>query len=958
MTTRQHIRIFLIVLSFVLGISSMSYASYTFTEIDVRFAVRTDASGINDSGSIAGDYADSTGFHGFLDVGGHFTTIDVPGGISLVQGTFAVGINGSGDITGYYYDNIAVHSHGFLDAGGSFTTFDFPGASNTVPVGINGSDNIVGTYYDAALIAHGFLYAGGSFTTLDFPGATQTFAEGINDSGAIVGFYGAFTGNVVRGAHGFLYVGGSFTTLDFPGATSTVASGINSSGSIVGTYDDAAGIRHGFLYAAGSFTTIDFPDAQGTFCLGINSAGNIVGIWDDGTRIHGFEASHSNVMTWGLDDLGQLGIGTTIDSNVPVQVTGLNDVMAIAGGSGLSMALKLDGTVWSWGDNALGQLGIGTNTGPQTCAIGGSSRACSMAPVQVSGLRGAVAIAAGGYGHSIALESDGTVWAWGYNIFGQLGDGTNTGPQTCIIGNSSYACSMTPVRVIGLSGVAAISAGFYHSMALKLDGTVWTWGLNSFGQLGNGTNTNSNVPVQVSGLSNIVAIAGDAYHSMALKSDGTVWAWGDNEFGQLGNGTIINSNIPVQVSGLSGVVAIATGGFGHSMALKSDGTVWTWGDNEFGQLGNGTITNSNIPVQVTGLSNVAAIAEGFYHSLALKSDGTVRTWGYNASGQLGNGSNLPLYSSLPLQVSGLSNATAVAGGDGHSIAIAAPVGVFSFSPVVPLTIGVGGSASSTVTVNAANGFNSPVTLSVSGLPSGASATFAPNPVTPPAGGAASSTLTVSIAPFVTPTTFTLTITGTSGSVTQTTTATITVNATTASITNVIVQFLTAGLIDNSGIANALTSKLGAAQAAISAGNIKTVTNILSAFIHQVQAQCGKHIASFPSDPCAVLIKDVTALIDSLKMTMTPNPITGYIVNSSGAGILGATVSIVDSAGNVVAATTTDVTGFYFFATTGVLTTGSTYSVQVTATGFTVSVPAYQAFTWLGLTITLSSFVLS
>jgi hypothetical protein len=252
------------------------------------------------------------------------------------------------------------------------------------------------------------------------------------------------------------------------------------------------------------------------------------------------------------------------------------------------------------------------------------------------------------------LKNDGTVWAWGYNYDGELGNGT-------------WNSSNVPVQVSGLTSVTAIAGGGGHSLALKNDGTVWAWGYNYGGELGNGTWNSSNVPVQVSSLTGITAIAaGDGGHSLALKNDGTVWAWGDNEYGELGNGTNTNSNVPVQVSGLTGITAIA-GGVVHSIAVKNDGTVWAWGNNGNGQLGNGTNTNSNLPVQVSGLTGVTSIAGGLYHSLALKNDGTVWAWGNNGNGQLGNGtfSN----SNLPVQVSGLTGVTAIAGGNYHSLAL-------------------------------------------------------------------------------------------------------------------------------------------------------------------------------------------------------------------------------------------------------------------------------------------------
>src|SRR3989304_2356071 len=176
---------------------------------------------------------------------------------------------------------------------------------------------------------------------------------------------------------------------------------------------------------------------------------------------------------------------------------------------------------------------------------------------------------------------------------------------------------------------------------------VWAFGGNNYGQLGNGTTINRTTPVQVSGLTGVGAIASGYGHSLALKTDGTVWAWGFNDRGQLGDGTTINRTTPVQVSGLTGVAAIA-GGYGHSLALKTDGTAWAWGQNNGGQLGNGTSTifgATTTPVQVCesgGCSNgyltgVAAIAGGFFHSLALKTDGTVWAFGVNSTSQLGDG---------------------------------------------------------------------------------------------------------------------------------------------------------------------------------------------------------------------------------------------------------------------------------------------------------------------------------
>ncbi|WP_233595705.1 MULTISPECIES: Ig-like domain-containing protein [Corallococcus] len=306
-----------------------------------------------------------------------------------------------------------------------------------------------------------------------------------------------------------------------------------------------------------------------------------------------------------------------------------------------SLGLKQDGTVWAWGTSSFGQLGDGTTDTRR------------LTPVQVQGLAGVAALAAGGL-HSLGLKQDGTVWAWGYNVNGQLGDGTTTH-------------RLTPVQVQGLTGVVALDAGYVHTLALKQDGTVWAWGSNSNGQLGDGTTTDRLLPVQVQGLTGVVALAASSAHTLALKQDGTVWAWGSNYYGQLGNGTTTDRLLPVQVSGLTGVTALASGGY-HILALKQDGTVWAWGYNSRGQLGDGTTTQHRLtPMQVPGLTGVAALAAGHYHTVALKQDGTVWAWGDNGFGQLGDGTATDRFT--PMQVSGLTGVTALTAGITHTLAL-------------------------------------------------------------------------------------------------------------------------------------------------------------------------------------------------------------------------------------------------------------------------------------------------
>lgn len=327
------------------------------------------------------------------------------------------------------------------------------------------------------------------------------------------------------------------------------------------------------------------------------------------------------VWAWGDNHSYQLGTSGIFTSPTPVHVSGLTGAIAIDAGNSFNLALKNDGIVWAWGDNFYGQLGDGTNS---------NSR---YTPVQAVGLTGVTVIEAGQY-YSFALKNDGTVWAWGSNNSGQLGDGTTTNRYT-------------PVQVSGLTGVTSIKGGFFHTIALKSDGTVWAWGSNGYGELGIDTYVSSKTPIQVSGLIGVTAIAANKSYSLALKNDGTVWAWGSNGYGELGIGTTsYSSKTPVQVSGLTGIIAISAGGDGgsdfsgahnYALALKNDGTIWAWGSNKSGKLGDGTTTDRYTPVQVSGMTGVTAISGGWDHSVVLKNDGTVWAWGSNGNGQLGDG---------------------------------------------------------------------------------------------------------------------------------------------------------------------------------------------------------------------------------------------------------------------------------------------------------------------------------
>ena len=309
-------------------------------------------------------------------------------------------------------------------------------------------------------------------------------------------------------------------------------------------------------------------------------------------------------------------------------------------GKNHTLALKKDGTVWAWGRNDYGQLGQG-------------SLGEFWYPAKVESLSTVKAVSAGA-DYSLALKSDGTVWAWGSNDYGQLGQGNTAQRQS-------------PTLVSGLTGVVAISAGEGFSLALKSDGTVWAWGFNAYKQLGDGTATDRPSPVPVSGLNDVIAIDSGYYHGVALKLDGTVWVWGANYYGVFGTNSIpSNSSTPIPSGTIANVSAIAAGDY-HMLALKGDGSVWAWGLNGNGQLGDNTTTYSRgVAGAVVLTGQYKSIAAGVNNSAALRTDGTLYTWGQNNYGQIGNGTIVDPVR-LPTAVAGLSSVTAIATGQ-HTLA--------------------------------------------------------------------------------------------------------------------------------------------------------------------------------------------------------------------------------------------------------------------------------------------------
>jgi alpha-tubulin suppressor-like RCC1 family protein len=343
-------------------------------------------------------------------------------------------------------------------------------------------------------------------------------------------------------------------------------------------------------------------DACGPFVLDLDRvAGGYlfsVTIGDDGS-----------LWTWGQNNYGQLGNGTTTDSASPLLAGIDSDWADVSAGYYHALALKADGSLWAWGYNNYGQLGDGTNvTRPEPVRIGTGN---DWVKVEAT------------YYQSFALKSDGSLWAWGNNGYGNLGLG-------------STLAQWSPTQVGTDHDWVEVAPGSYHTLALKSDGTLWAWGFNGYGQFGDGTTVDSLVPVRVGQGSEWKNISAGYLQSLAMMTDGTLWAWGNNLYGQLGDGTVIHRSTPGQI-GNENNWEISVSGLYHSLATKTDGTLWSWGYNGHGELGDGTRTRRTVPVQVSAGPDWSHLAGGVYHSLARNEVGTFWSWGYNTMGQLGLG---------------------------------------------------------------------------------------------------------------------------------------------------------------------------------------------------------------------------------------------------------------------------------------------------------------------------------
>lgn len=383
---------------------------------------------------------------------------------------------------------------------------------------------------------------------------------------------------------------------------------------------DLSSVAWGLAVASDDPATVDSPDPT---CVAVvperfaDGRSSLLASACDATRISA-GAGHAlgvrvdgKLWAWGDNRHGQLGDGSKSDASSLLQMALPLDARAVAAGRYHSVAVTVDGRAWAWGDNSWGQLGGGSFTD-------------FLVPVEVTGVSGVSEVAAG-YFHSVALKSDGSVWSWGYNREGQLGDGTTT-------------TSPRPVRVAALSNVVAVAAGSWHSLALEANGDLWTWGDNEWGQLGLGNTVDARTPQRVS-LSGVTRASSRSHHTVAALADGTVWSWGFAAAGQLGIGSVpAPIATPTRILGLpvSPAEAVAAGVF-HSL-VSTAGGLFGFGDNFDGRLGDGTRNQTSVPVlSAMGSPGWSQLAAGDTFSLSIRPDGSLWSWGGNDDGQLGRG---------------------------------------------------------------------------------------------------------------------------------------------------------------------------------------------------------------------------------------------------------------------------------------------------------------------------------
>jgi alpha-tubulin suppressor-like RCC1 family protein len=579
-------------------------------------------------------------------------------------------LSGIVEVAAQTYSSVALKSDGTVWAWGLNTNGqigDNTTSTRYSPVEVKKSNGAGGTTNLTNIVA----ICAGAYHTLALDSSGNVWAWGINSSGQL---------------------GDGTTTQQNMAEELTTLGGISVQELAAGAYHSLMLTTSGTVEAWGLNSTGQVGDGTTTQRNSPVSVSGLSGVTI--TALAGGEGqslaleSGGTVWAWGDNIYGDVGDGTLTQRRSPVHLSSLSNVTALAANSYGSFVVEGDGSAWAFGANTYGELGSGTVVN-------------QVNPVQMQGVSAAVAITTC-QEHTVILRNDGTTWACGFNYYSSSGNGytplyssplqvltsstysaiSNNGNHELLLGAGGTVWGVgdnnhgdlgdgtilergTPVQTSGLSGITAVSAGFLHSLALRSDGTVWAWGSNQGTQLGNGGYVDEYNPVQAgastAGFTDLTAIFAGYSESYAIKNGGTLWAWGDNSHGELGDGTTTERSSPEQVSSLSGITAVSTGLYHYVIALKSDGTVWTWGDNSNGQLGNGTTTDCYTPQQVTALAGVTivAIQAGNSFSTALDSSGNVWAWGINTNGWLGDGTTTQHNS--PEELSTISGVTELGG---------------------------------------------------------------------------------------------------------------------------------------------------------------------------------------------------------------------------------------------------------------------------------------------------------
>ncbi|MDR1776152.1 MAG: InlB B-repeat-containing protein [Actinomycetes bacterium] len=533
------------------------------------------------------------------------------------------------------YHTVALKSDGSLWAWGNNSYGQVgDGTTTNVTTGPKriGSDTdwltvSVGTYKNVALNIDGSLWAWGYNGYGQVGDGTATnVTTGPKRIGSDTDWVGVSAGNyhtVALKADGSLWAWGyNYYGQLGDGTTSNVTSGPKRIGSDSDWVGVSAGYRHtvalkadGSLWAWGYNYYGQVGDGTANVVTGPKRIGSDT---DWASVSAGFVhtvalKNDGSLWAWGQNTYGAVGDGTTTSVSAPKRIGSDADWASVSSGSYHTFALKSDGSLWAWGNNSDGQLGDGTSTIVTT------------GPKRIGSDTNWVSVCAGTT-HTVALKSDGSLWAWGNNQYGQLGDGTTTNVTT------------GPKRLGSDPDWASVSVGGSHTLATKTDGSLWAWGYNYYGQLGDGTTTDVTTgPKRIGSDTNWASVCVDLTYTVALKSDGSLWAWGQNTYGQVGDGTTSNVTTGPKRIGSDTNWASVSACYGHTVALKSDGSLWAWGNNNRGQLSDGTTANKSTPTRIGSDTDWASVSAGAYHTVAFKNDGSLWAWGGAESGQLGDG---------------------------------------------------------------------------------------------------------------------------------------------------------------------------------------------------------------------------------------------------------------------------------------------------------------------------------